>query len=822
MAKNLKPHLFVSNVIETRNYSKPSLNIRPIPLPIRDRKSHGDTLFRELEQIWSDYDINVIDSSDLNVPIKQGEYITFKGAVNQQLELGSLSANGAVLLNTRRLESAEDITTIYIPSDKRNNLLNKIYQYSTEPLVKGKPRNQSLVSKIETLYRSSIENIWTSRSELLPHGDPKWCEIWLTLDESSYTDEESEELLHICRLFGIKVSDSRLFFPERTVISIYANSVQLGQLFSSYSYIAEIRRAEELNQFWTDELTTSEREEYSQDLVDRITTDNANPNHVVTILDSGVNNDHILLQNFLSDKDRLTVNSNWGLQDVGYRGHATAMAGLILYPELKTMLESNEEVSINYRLESIKILPPDGVTSEEHWHYITLDAVNTAILSNVDYNRIYCMAVTGENQNDFGRPSTWSATIDRIVCGVDDEQYKLFVISAGNVRLDQDLIAYPESNLNLSIESPAQAWNAITVGAYTDIVLEGVSTLAKKGELSPYTRTSCSWENWTVKPEVVFEGGNAEITDSGIARRDELELLTTSHIQGMNKFITFNATSAATALASSFLARLRDVYPDAKEETLRGLMIHSADWTDQMKEQFSVNEQKGSKQELLKIVGYGVPNFDKAIACKESYLTLISETTITPYKKEGGDIKTNEVHYYDLPWPVDILESLGSTKVKLKVTLSYFIEPNPGEKGYSTKYAYQSSALEFKLISPTETFKNFKIRVNRLEQEANDFNRYNDGRWYYGSNFKGSIHSNFIEGNAADIARCNKLAVFPKASGWWKNLKKKKRYDDSMRYSLIISIETPEVDVDIYTPVAVEVVNKNMVDNIAIGNKIIV
>lgn len=43
-----------------------------------------------------------------------------------------------------------------------------------------------------------------------------------------------------------------------------------------------------------------------------------------------------------------------------------------------------------------------------------------------------------------------------------------------------------------------------------------------------------------------------------------------------------------------------------------------------------------------------------------------------------------------------------------------------------------------------------------------------------------------------------------------------------MRYSLIISIETPEVDVDIYTPVAVEVENKNMIDNLAVGNKILV
>ena len=38
----------------------------------------------------------------------------------------------------------------------------------------------------------------------------------------------------------------------------------------------------------------------------------------------------------------------------------------------------------------------------------------------------------------------------------------------------------------------------------------------------------------------------------------------------------------------------------------------------------------------------------------------------------------NECHFYSLPWPRAALESLGEQDVTLKITLSYFVEPNPG------------------------------------------------------------------------------------------------------------------------------------------------
>ena len=389
---------------------------------------------------------------------------------------------------------------------------------------------------------------------------------------------------------------------------------------------------------------------------------------------------------------------------------------------------------------------------------------------------------------------------------------------------------YPVSNLNLSVESPAQSWNAISIGAYTEKILPDAATVANKFELSPFSTTSSSWDsNWPIKPEVVFEGGNLIRLENGdVEGHYDLEVLTTSRNSILHHFTTMSATSAATAFAAYFLAKLRDSYPNAWEETLRALMIHSASWSEEMIAQFQIDTNKvGDVLRLLKIVGYGIPNLQKAIECKSNYLTFISEQIIKPYKLDDGEIKTNEIHYYEFPWPKEILESLGETNVTLRVTLSYFIEPNPGDRGYTTKYAYQSTALKFSLINSGEDFDNFKIRTNKKNQDnlkenlgvdKLDSGEYDkntgSSRWALGADtvFKGSIHSNYWNGSAVEIASCNKLAVFPLASGWWKQLKKQEKHDSQLRYSLIVSIETPENTTDIYTPIVTQVAVENLIE----------
>ena len=41
-----------------------------------------------------------------------------------------------------------------------------------------------------------------------------------------------------------------------------------------------------------------------------------------------------------------------------------------------------------------------------------------------------------------------------------------------------------------------------------------------------------------------------------------------------------------------------------------------------------------------------------------------------------------DIQFFELPWPRDVLQGLGEQSVRLRVTLSYFIEPNPGRRGW--------------------------------------------------------------------------------------------------------------------------------------------
>ncbi|MGH8933505.1 MAG: hypothetical protein ACRDZO_23445, partial [Egibacteraceae bacterium] len=68
---------------------------------------------------------------------------------------------------------------------------------------------------------------------------------------------------------------------------------------------------------------------------------------------------------------------------------------------------------------------------------------------------------------------------------------------------------------------------------------------------------------------------------------------------------------------------------------------------------------------------------------------------------------------------------------------------------------------------------------------------------------RGSLHQDVWRGTAADLAARGVVAVFP-VSGWWKELPARDRSDQGVRYALIVSIETPEVGVDLWTPVSVK------------------
>ena len=398
---------------------------------------------------------------------------------------------------------------------------------------------------------------------------------------------------------------------------------------------------------------------------------------------------------------------------------------------------------------------------------------------------------------------------------MDDAGYperRLLIVSAGNV--DAMAGGYLERCDTTSVEDPAQAWNALTIGAYTELATIPASAgptwtpLAPAGDLSPWSSTSLTFSAaWPLKPDVVFEGGNIAHDGNGqhSDRFAELQLLTTHHDLMQRAFTLTCMTSAACAQAARFTATIVAEYRDLWPETIRALTVHSAQWTTAMKTHLQGDSRKRSRERLIRRYGFGVPNLEKALRSANDALTLIVQGTIRPF----NDGKMREMHVHELPWPTEVLESLGEAPVTLRVTLSYFIEPNPGRRGWKTRHRYCSHGLRFAVKLPTDDIEQFRKSMTHralAEDEAKPDNASDSMDWYLGEQARnrGSIHSDFWNGTAADLAAKGAIGIYP-VSGWWKDLPKRDRSEKGVRYSLVVSIETPTSDVDIWSPVATQV-----------------
>lgn len=168
------------------------------------------------------------------------------------------------------------------------------------------------------------------------------------------------------------------------------------------------------------------------------------------------------------------------------------------------------------------------------------------------------------------------------------------------------------------------------------------------------------------------------------------------------------------------------------------------------------------------------------------------------------------MNLHSLPWPKDELLALPpETKVELRITLSYFIEPNPSARGTASKFHYPSHRLRFDVQRPLdETTADFVARINAAaaREDEDDPIDPKDPNWLIGDRqrHRGSLHQDIWKGTAAELASRGYIAVYP-AKGWWRTRQLQERYNAPARYSLIVSIRTPETEVDLYTPIAQQV-----------------
>lgn len=799
-------HLRVDGPTSSEKYRPPAVVVPPSEFPKRDRTAHGKKLVKDLND--TQVKIDTITEELDHRPA--GFNLTLQGEKSLEQVLKSLNSErqGIELANVRPKEHGIE-ATVFVPHGKLSFFTKKVQDYLDpgKDTTKGKPKNAPLVSSINQIGLAALKNFWTDTAAMPELDTTTWWEVWV---RSSGGESAGESIFHQeAARVELQISPHAVRFPDRVVHLAFGKLRAFKDSFLLLDTVAEIRKAKECpTEFFR--LPAAEQKHWIANLLGR-TTFAKRASVSVCVLDTGIDRGNPLLTHATDADHVLTCFPAANPAD--HDGHGTEMAGLSLFGDLEPVVAGKQSVEVNHCLESVKILPAAGANHPDHYAAITEQAAYRIESVNPHARRAFCLAVTTTDFRDRGQPTAWSGTLDKLSFGeTEDTPKRLFLVSAGNTDL-ASRHDYLASNLTDGIHDPAQSWNAITVGAYADRVMirspgfAGWTAIAQTGELCPASTTSCIWKKpWPLKPDFVLEGGNCALNPTGGADTiDDLSILTTSRLVPGRLFSLTGDTSAATALAARMAATIHATYPDYWPETVRALLVHSAEWTEAMNKQFP-GKKKKDVEKRLQCVGFGIPNLDRAMWCAGNSLTLVSQSSILPFEGRKSTVSLRQINLHEIPWPTAELRALGEAEVTMRVTLSYFVEPSPGMRGWTQKFRYASHGLRFEVRRPRESTAKFQARLNQLAREEEGDGAFKaEGEkqaWKLGPKLRsrGSVHSDWWTGTAADLADCNLLGVFP-VSGWWKERPKFERWKREVRYSLIISIATPVQTADLYTPV---------------------
>lgn len=157
-----------------------------------------------------------------------------------------------------------------------------------------------------------------------------------------------------------------------------------------------------------------------------------------------------------------------------------------------------------------------------------------------------------------------------------------------------------------------------------------------------------------------------------------------------------------------------------------------------------------------------------------------------------------EIHWFDLPWPTDALEGPGATPVRVRVTLSHFIEPNPSRRGWQGRFHYASHGLRFALKLPTESIRTFERRLSRKALNEDNGEKRPKGSdsdgWLLGPQLRsggGSLLTDIWAGHAADLAEPGSMSGGVPRHRLVEGTSQAGSSDLGVRYGLVVSIESP-------------------------------
>lgn len=807
-------------------YSFPRRKIEPKPLR-DDYAAHSKSLLDQLAAALGEIPVAGRDDRLQVEGLKPGAIVEvgtmppMEGSTAQAVKLPKgleFPTQDVVVLRSERRNDRTESALLFVPDDARTFLQGRIRSYGQPQGNQPRP-DVDKFERVETIQGAEVRALFVGDVNFAS-PEPLWWELWVR-----HNGKIAEGVAAAARLAELDVHQDRLLFPDTTVLFVHASSEKIiGFVRRIPGAVAEIRKTTGTIEPFLDDRAAKGLgpQDWTAELAGRVVPPSKGAN-VVCALDTGIAAHHPLIAPGLHGA--WAYDAAWGADDHHpYGGHGTPLAGLALYGDLEPLMNDARQVQLTHAVESMKLLPPRGFpkTKPPSYGVVTEGAVALVETERPNVRRAFCIA---SSACDFPpeRPSSWSGALDQIASGsmpgdqVDgslatERPKRLMVVATGNMpsgKLEHVLLSHP-------LEDPSQSWNALTIGGFTrketpPSTPSGLKVVVPANHRSPFSLGSqkLSSDLTPIKPEVLFEAGNMIADPSGDCEwGPSVSLLAPGSDTLHEPLIPFWATSAAAGMAGHFVGALQAALPDLWPETHRALAIDSAHWPEPIRRRLIGRGEhwktgtKAAKQAILREVGYGVPDLQRAINSANNDVTLIAQAPIQPFVSGHGGPVFNEMHFYDLPWPKAALEKIENGIVTMKVTLSYFVEPNLSGRAATRPETYRSFGLRFAMKKRSDTKEQFKRRVSGQQEKDTPGPQKEGDYWLLGSNAvqAGSVHCDLWRGRAIDLALHDAIGVYP-VTGWWKTHPGQKRFNDKGRYALVISISAPGFDVDMHSEI---------------------
>lgn len=513
---------------------------------------------------------------------------------------------------------------------------------------------------------------------------------------------------------------------------------------------------------------------------------------IIAVIDSGIQEEHKYIEPaIISEDSKCYVRGGTSVSDeVRNGGHGTRVAGAILYP-------SNVPTAGTYKLPCF--IRNARVLDENNEHSVQTSIFPPLVIKTIvdefskkasRKSKIFNHSIAEISACEIKHMSPWASEIDLQIY----ENDILFIQAAGNI-YDNTIkdyynegICYPKYLFDerSRIANPAQSMHALTVGSIccADYETEDEVCIGKTNEPSAFSRSGAGIWN-SIKPDVVEYGGTWVKNKNGAEVRLTTpaevcpELIRTSP-EGAAYSKDAIGTSFSTPKVTYIASEIQKLYPNAPSMLYRALVAQSARWP------ISINDKFISVQDIVRHVGYGLPNILRATQNDDYRVTLITEETL--FLKEG------QAHIFKIPIPEELSAIGEDYDVRIDVTLSYAAKPRNTRRTISR---YLSTWLDWRCSKVGESINAFAKRILETGAAVDDDGNFN---WVIGEQSNHGQAKDFSRSYSTlqkdwTIVKSNQLTdTFCIAvrghKGWDANIPAK--------YSIAVSFEAINQDIEIY------------------------